>query len=93
MINVQRELMTDRLRKYLKDNYDLTEEQLLEICDREDGDPRFDSLVDDLSMKECDDSDKEKELGRYPDGGGCATELIDIIFGPYEPLDDEEIGF
>ena len=88
---MQLELMTDRLRKYLKENFGMTEDHFVELCGHDvDEDPELHQLLHDLSMKECDDSDWEKEHGEYPKDGGCATELIDIICGPYDKDYDDE---
>lgn len=90
---MQRELFTDRHREFLKENYGITEEQFFELCKHDvDEDPLLKDLLDDLAMKECDDSDLEKERGETSTDTGCATELIDIICGPYDPVDEEDEG-
>jgi len=84
---MQLELMKDKHRKFLKDKFDLTEEQFIAVCD-EDGDA-FDKLFDDLTWLECDAADEFQETGEYSEEGQCAIDLIDIICGPYDEHEEE----
>ncbi len=85
---MQRELLTKKHIRFLKEQFDLTEDQFAELCERDFDDPDFRAFFDELTWKECDASDEYKKNGEYSENGLCAIELINIICGPYDSEDE-----
>lgn len=80
---MQLDQVTKKHYDYLKRQFDMDAETFNVICD-ENG-TRLDSLLDELTWKECDASDEFEEKGEYSEDSICAIELVDIICGPYDP--------
>lgn len=80
---MQLDKMTKKHYDYLKRQFDMDAETFNAIC--EENGARLDSLLDELTWKECDAAYELEEEGEYSEDSICAIELIDIICGPYDP--------
>ena len=88
---MQLELLTERHKKYIERVLGMSSEKFIELCNRDDGDEEFDALLDELTWKECDAAEELEKNGEYSDDGKCAIELVDIICGPYDSIEDSDV--
>ena len=84
---MQLEKMTGKHYQYLRKQFGISEDEFNAIC--KDNGKALDSLLDDLTWKECDAAEEYEKNGKYSEDGQCAIDLVDIICGPYDP---EEIN-
>ena len=77
---MQTELITDRHRELLLQDFGKTFEELEQMSD----DELDDFVIQELAMAECDEIEAS-ENKEYSDRGQTVSEIIDIICAPYDP--------
>lgn len=77
---MQTELITDKHRELLLQDFGKTFEELEQMPD----DELDDFVIQELAMAECDEIEAF-ENKEYSDRGQTVSEIIDIICGPYDP--------
>ena len=92
---MQLEKMTEKHYQYLQAEFGVDRNAFAAIC--EENGEALDKLIDDLTWKECDAAEEFEKNGEYSERGKCAIELIDILCGPYDPVeingeDSEELS-
>lgn len=82
---MQLEKMTEKHFKYLQTEFGVDRKAFAAIC--EENGEALSKLIDDLTWKECDAAEEFEKNGEYSEQGKCAIELIDILCGPYDPVE------
>ena len=82
---MQLDKMTAKHYQYLLKQFGMDADTFRKAC-AENGDV-IDALLEKLIVKECDAADEYEKNGKYSEDGLCAVELVDIICGPYDPVE------
>lgn len=86
---MQIDLLKEKHVEFLQNRFGISRDVFISICE-DDDEERFDKLLDDLTWLECDASEEKGDYDNYTEEDYLVSELIDIMCGPYDDIEQSD---